>query len=250
MNKQFNPKVSIIIPVYNGANFLKEAVNSALAQTYKNLEIIVVNDGSIDQGKTEEICKLYRKQIRYFKKENGGVATALNLGIEKMEGEYFSWLSHDDMYMPNKIEKEIEELSKLEDKKTIIFSGLELVNAEGIVIEKQNFAEKYGEKNINNSLFPFFHLALNGCTMLIHKSHFDRVGNFNSKLLTTQDYDLWYRMIRNSKIHYVNEILLKSRSHPEQGWLTMLKNHVAECNTFWIKVFEDISEKEMLFHFE
>lgn len=246
MNKQFNPKVSIIIPVYNGSNFLKEAVNSALAQTYKNLEIIVVNDGSNDKGETDAICKSYAKQIRYFKKENGGVATALNLGIEKMEGEYFSWLSHDDMYMPNKIEREIEELNKLEDKKTVIFSGLELVNPDGIIIEKQNFAEKYGEKNINNSLFPFFHLALNGCTMLIHKSHFDRVGSFNPQLSTTQDYDLWYRMIRDSSIHYVNEILLQSRSHPEQGWLTMLKKHVEECNTFWVKVFEDISVKEMI----
>ena len=104
-----NPKVSIIIPVYNGEMYIKEAIDSALAQTYKNFEVIVVNDGSSD--KTDEICKSYGSKIRYFKKENGGVSTALNLGIKKMNGEYFSWLSHDDLYLPNKIKEQINYLN-------------------------------------------------------------------------------------------------------------------------------------------
>ena len=91
MKQLFNPKVSIVIPVYNGSNYLREAIDSALAQTYKNIEVIVINDGSNDRGKTDKICKSYGNKIRYFKKENGGVSSALNMGIEKMEGEYFSW---------------------------------------------------------------------------------------------------------------------------------------------------------------
>ena len=86
--KTFNPKVSIVIPVFNGSNYLKEAIDSALAQTYKNIEIIVVNDGSDDKGETEKIAKSYGSKIKYFKKENGGVATALNFGIKKMTGKY------------------------------------------------------------------------------------------------------------------------------------------------------------------
>ena len=112
---KFNPLVSIIIPVYNGENYLREAIDSALAQTYKNIEIIVVNDGSKD--KTDEICKSYGSRIRYFKKENGGVSTALNLGIKKMNGEYFSWLSHDDLYYDDKIKVEVDYLRELDDKK-------------------------------------------------------------------------------------------------------------------------------------
>ena len=90
------PMVSIVIPVYNGSNYLSEAIDSALNQTYPNCEVIVVNDGSEDEGKTENIALSYGSKIRYFAKKNGGAATALNLGIAEMKGEYFSWLSHDE----------------------------------------------------------------------------------------------------------------------------------------------------------
>ena len=90
-----NPKVSIIIPCYNGEKYLKNAIDSALSQSYENIEVIVVNDGSEDD--TEKIALEYGKKIRYFKKKNGGVSSALNLGIKEMEGEYFSWLSHDEL---------------------------------------------------------------------------------------------------------------------------------------------------------
>ncbi|MDD1681509.1 MAG: glycosyltransferase, partial [Methanoregula sp.] len=72
------PKVSIIIPVYNGSNYLREAVDSALAQTYPNTEVIVVNDGSDDEGRTEAVAHSFGGRIRYFSKENGGVSSALN----------------------------------------------------------------------------------------------------------------------------------------------------------------------------
>ena len=124
MTKPFNPKVSIVIPVYNGSNYLREAIDSALAQTYKNIEVIVINDGSNDKGKTDKICKSYGNKIRYFKKENGGVASALNMGIEKMQGEYFSWLSNDDIYYQDKVEKQVKALSRLKDKSTVVYSGM------------------------------------------------------------------------------------------------------------------------------
>ena len=96
--KNFNPLVSIVIPVYNGSNYLREAINSALNQTYKNIEIVVVNDGSTDGGLTEQVAKSFGDKIRYFSKENGGCGSALNCGIDAMKGGYFSWLSHDDLY--------------------------------------------------------------------------------------------------------------------------------------------------------
>ena len=100
-----NPLVSIIIPVYNGENFVIEAIESALNQTYENIEVIVVNDGSVDR--TEELITPYLRRLKYIKKENGGVSSALNLGIKESQGEYVSWLSHDDIYYPEKIKKQI-----------------------------------------------------------------------------------------------------------------------------------------------
>ncbi len=104
------PKVTIVIPVYNGEKYVKFAIDSAINQTYKNLEVLVVDDGSTDA--TEKIAKSYGDKIRYIKKKNGGVSSALNLAIKKMTGEYFSWLSHDDVYEPNKVECEINYLKK------------------------------------------------------------------------------------------------------------------------------------------
>ncbi|HBY71535.1 MAG TPA: glycosyltransferase, partial [Lachnospiraceae bacterium] len=80
----YYPKVSIIIPAYNASNYLEESINSALEQTYQNIEVIVINDGSDDNGKTSEIARKYLSRIKYFEKENGGSSSALNFGIRKM----------------------------------------------------------------------------------------------------------------------------------------------------------------------
>ncbi len=102
-----NPFVSIVIPVYNGANYLREAIESALGQTYPDVEVIVVNDGSNDGGKTRDVALSFGNRIRYLEKTNGGVATALNLGVREMRGELFAWLSHDDVYYPEKIARQV-----------------------------------------------------------------------------------------------------------------------------------------------
>ena len=106
MDKEIRPLVSIVIPFLMVRTYLSEAIESVLAQTYEHLEIIVVNDGSTDE--TEQIVLSYRDKIRYFSKENGGVSTALNIGITNMRGEYFLWLSHDDLLKPDAIEKMIK----------------------------------------------------------------------------------------------------------------------------------------------
>ena len=93
-----SPVVSIVIPVYNGSNYLREAVDSALQQTYGRTEVIVVDDGSDDGGRTDAIIRSYGDRVRRFRKPNGGVSTALNHGLREMTGEWFAWLSHDDRF--------------------------------------------------------------------------------------------------------------------------------------------------------
>ena len=242
----FAPKVSIVIPVYNGSNYMREAIDSALAQTYKNIEVIVVNDGSRDFGETDRIARSYGDRIRYYLKPNGGVATALNLGIEKMTGEYFSWLSHDDKYKPQKIELQIKQLAELEDKTTLLYGGYALFSDDKGIFEEIDFTKHYKRKDLENSLFPVFHLALNGCTLLVHKSHFERAGLFNPNLPTTQDYELWFRIFRGQKPYCMPGYQVLSRSHPDQGSRALYDIHIHECEKMWRNCISKMTNEEMV----
>ncbi|MBM3276054.1 MAG: glycosyltransferase family 2 protein [Candidatus Sericytochromatia bacterium] len=123
-------RVSIVIPVYNGANYLREAIDSALAQTHPDVEVLVVNDGSTDGGATDAIARSYGDRIRYLDKENGGVSSALNLGIANATGDYISWLSHDDVFLPEKISRSLEALERT-DPRTIIYTDIEMIDEAG-----------------------------------------------------------------------------------------------------------------------
>lgn len=238
------PKVSIVIPVFNGSNYMHEAIGSALGQTYSNLEVIVVNDGSSDNGMTDAIAKSYGNRIKYYKKENGGVATALNLGIEKMEGEYFAWLSHDDIFDYRKIEQEIKIIVSLEDKKTFLVGGYTVINKSGERLYEVNLCSQHTQEELERPLFAVFRGGINGCATLIHKSHFERAGMFDPGLPTTQDYDMWFRMLRGQKIYYHNACLAKSRTHQEQDSRKLIDKHTKECSNLWINMMSSLTDEE------
>lgn len=244
--KNFNPLVSIIIPVCNGDNYVREAIDSALAQTYKNIEIIVVNDGSVDNS--EEIIKSYGNKLRYFKKENGGVSTALNLGIKKMKGEYFSWLSHDDIYYPNKIKRQIEELSKLEiniRKNIIIMSNFSVINKKSKIVSETHFENDYKLKPTIDSVYPLLLGIVNGCTLLIPKKCFIKVGYFDKELRLTQDYDLWFKIFPNYRLLFIGDPLVKMRVHKGQGtW--KIQDINGEYDNLWINAMKKIDDYQKI----
>jgi glycosyltransferase involved in cell wall biosynthesis len=117
-----NPRVSIIVPVYNGSNYMREAIDSALAQTWPNTEVIVVNDGSRDDGATEAIVRSYGDRIVFVNKPNGGVGSALNAGIRAMSGDIFCWLSHDDRHHPEKTAVQVANWNANGQQQEILFS--------------------------------------------------------------------------------------------------------------------------------
>lgn len=238
--------VSIVIPVYNGADYLPDAIDSALMQTYPNIEIIVINDGSNDNGMTEEIALSYGDRIRYYYKENGGVGSALNLGIEKMNGDYFSWLSHDDLYTSQKIDSQMRMLENFEDRTLIVTGGFSVVDkyknhqysVDPISIYTKEKLEKY-------PLFALMRGAIHGCSILIHKSHFEKVGMFRTDLPTTQDYEFFFRLVRGKKLIFQEGFFVLSRQHEEQG-SKRIKSHVQECNQLWIGFMDKMSNEEKI----
>ncbi|MBB6732240.1 glycosyltransferase [Cohnella zeiphila] len=237
------PLVSIVIPVYNGANYMREAIDSALAQTYPNIEVIIVNDGSKDEGETERIALSYGDRIRYLHKNNGGVATALNYAIEEMKGDYFSWLSHDDLYYPQKVEKQIEALQNSGNERSIVLSDVDFMETD-VVTTQLKLSNMHTVEQLQNSVFPVIEGLIHGCSLLIHKSHFERVGQFDESLITTQDYDLWFRMFRYERLLYVPESLIIGRLHPDQGSRT-IPQHQTERNQLYIGFIEQLTELEM-----
>ena len=243
--QNYLPKVSIIIPVYNGSNFLQEAICSALAQDYPNLEVIIVNDGSNDHGETEQIALSFGERIKYYYKPNGGVASALNYGIEKMTGEYFSWLSHDDKYEPDKISKSIYELAKFQDPTTPVVCGYKVINSENNILYDVNPLSQYTKEELQRPLFAVVHGCIHGCAILIHKKLFESNGVFNPELPTTQDYDLWFRLLRNKEICFLDGSYVLSRCHEKQDSKRYYKQHLKECNSLWIKILSSLSQNEM-----
>ena len=195
------PKVSIVIPVYNGSDYLAEAIDSALAQTYINTEVIVINDGSNDEGKTDSTARSYGSRIRYCYKENGGVASALNHGILKMKGDYFSWLSHDDLYEPTKIEDEIALICSLNRDNVVVVSNARVLFRSGI--KKKTLINSVAFASFEVFLAMDAEVGINGCSLLIPKRALLDSGGFDVHLPVTQDYDLWYRLSRKFKYEFV-----------------------------------------------
>ena len=211
------PKVSIIIPVYNGSDYLDKAIQSALNQSYKSLEIIVVNDGSNDDGKTAEIVKSYRDKIRYIEKENGGVSSALNRGIEAMTGEYFSWLSHDDEYRNEKIEKQVDALRKFKKDRVIALCDTEFIDEDSKILDKSWGTPQSGVYNAEQVLLLMNKRPLSGISLLIPKGAFLECGGFDTTLRFTQDADMWKRIFLNDYSLLVDKtIYARSRLHGKQ----------------------------------
>jgi teichuronic acid biosynthesis glycosyltransferase TuaG len=205
-----NPKVSIIIPFYN-CKYVDQAINSALNQTYPNIELIVVDDGSTIY--TEKITPFLGKII-YLKKENGGTATALNHGIRSATGEYIAWLSSDDYFLPEKISKQISFM--LNRNAEASFTNYDIIDKNNKVVVPwcgYRFSDLKQIYKVFLTINP-----INGCTVVMKKNLFERIGYFNPYHRYTHDYEMWFRLLVNGfQFHYLDEVLLKFRQHEESG---------------------------------
>ena len=186
-------KVSIIIPVYNAEKYLKECIESALAQTYDDIEVIAIDDGSTDDSL--KILNSYSDRIKIITKENGGTASALNVGINAMNGEWFKWLSADDVLYPNAIEELINVVKKLADDshRYIFYANHVQINSESKKIGK------FIEPNLNElddfeqHVILLDHFVGNAISGFLHKSIFDKCGLFDEKLSFSEDYEFWLK---------------------------------------------------------
>ncbi|MGI0055789.1 MAG: glycosyltransferase family 2 protein [Nitrosarchaeum sp.] len=238
--------VSIIIPVFNTEKFVKECIESALNQTYKQIEVIVVNDGSTDNSL--EVIKKFSDKIKIISKSNGGTASALNTGIKEMKGDWFKWLSADDLLYPNAIQEIIDESKKLDDvTNCILYSNYDIIDSNGKIL-RQFIEPNYNSKSsfeLNTILLD--HYIGNATTSLIHKSAFERFGMFDEKVGFAEDYELWLRfcILHNCRLHLVPKILGKYRIHETQLTAKKMDKALNNANEIRKNILNQLDKEEL-----
>ncbi|MVO97965.1 glycosyltransferase [Paenibacillus lutrae] len=181
------PKVTVVIPFYN-CPYVDQAVSSVLNQTYTNIELIVVDDGSTLH---KEKLEPYMDRLIYIGKENGGAASALNLGFRSATGDYTAWLSSDDLFYPDKMERQVQFM--LERNSLFSHTGFDQINESGAVTHA-NVAYRYRYPHEFTRSFLSI-CPVNGCTVMMRRDLFDAVGYFDETLRYTQDYEFWIRVL-------------------------------------------------------
>jgi teichuronic acid biosynthesis glycosyltransferase TuaG len=204
------PLVTIVIPFYNDP-YISEAIESALRQTYQPIEIIVVNDGS--DRETERLLP-YAGRIHVLGKINGGTATALNHGFRYASGEYVAWLSSDDRFLPDKVERQLRDMLE---------RGLSISHTAFQLIDERGQRETESVKLRIATMADFYRLFLNGnpvngCTVVMKKSLFEQIGGFREAYRFTHDYDFWVRtFMAGFPLGYLDEPLTEYRRHQAMG---------------------------------
>ena len=207
--------VSVVIPVYNSERYLEECLDSVISQTYQNIEIIVIDDGSNDSS--PDILKKYSDKVNITTQKNNGLASALNLGINKMKGDWFKWFSPDDILYPHAIETLVNG-AKNNPSNTIIYSNWEIIDEKGKKL--RNFHESNyndlsdfeynirlldGQQiNVNTTLIPSY---------LLEKL---RIKDLDDPVAIDYDFFLRSALLCNSKFHLLLEPLIKYRIHSDQ----------------------------------
>lgn len=198
-------KVTVVIPTYNRADFLAEAVDSVLNQTWKDLEILVVDDGSTDR--TREVMARYGKRLKYFYKKNEGPSSARNVGIREAMGTYVAFLDSDDVWDPEKLSIQMEFMRKHPEIKLVCTDSCEIDSSES--------REGKLKRDLMGSLFSLLYSNsfIRTSTVLMNKACFQEVGYFDERYQSAEDYDVWLRVARRYPIAYLSRPLVRYRKH-------------------------------------
>jgi len=216
------PTVSVIIPTYNCAAYIAETINSVLGQTIKDLELIVVDDGSTDQ--TREIVASYGAPVRLVTKTNAGVSSARNVGIRHALGQYICLMDHDDYWFPDKLELQLNEMNKHAEI-GVVYSSFILwyPDKEGSFPNSNSFDRASFSNDIDEEYSGWiYHLLLLDCwvltsTAMFRREVFDRCGVFDESLPYSEDWDLWLRLSRDYPFIKLQKPSTLYRQHVQQG---------------------------------
>ncbi|MGI0021504.1 MAG: glycosyltransferase [Nitrososphaeraceae archaeon] len=219
------------MPVYNAEKYLKECIDSAINQTYPDIEIItVIDDGSTDRSL--EILQKYSDKIKILYKERGRAALALNAGIKAAKGEWIKRLDSDDVLYPHAVDDLISEAKNLKDKKnTMLYANYDIIDSKGKLINHMR-EPNYNELDAFhfNVILMDHHIGLSDST-LIHKSTMEDYGMFDESS-HIEDYDLHLRycLLHNCRMHLVEKTVARYRIHQTSVTRTKIRKSLEEQN--------------------
>jgi glycosyltransferase involved in cell wall biosynthesis len=226
--------ISVIIPNYNYGRYLSEAIESALNQTYSNIEVIVVNNGSTDNSL--EILRAYGGKIKLIDQQNLGQSGARNSGLIHAEGDYIAFLDADDYWHPTKIEKQV---SLMSDKTELVYCGI----SRTVGSEKQIISQKLPEfKGDCSDYFlskPGVSIVLSGeSTAIFSRALFEKVGDFDRKLNSAAGWDFFRRCSKYTLFDYVPEPLVFYRLH-DSNMSKSSQHNISDIRKAYEKVLLD-----------
>ncbi|KZE63417.1 hypothetical protein AWM68_15490 [Fictibacillus phosphorivorans] len=231
--------VSVIMPVFNGECYLKESIKSVLLQTYKNFELIIINDGSID-GTKNILSTLDDRRIKVIHlEENCGAAHALNTGIGAAQGDWIAIQDADDISLPNKLEEQVRFIKEHRDVNAAgsfieCISGETEVPKRSLHIEstRNHLSSKEHIYAYRYYLNPFCHGSV-----IFSKSLFHQVGGYDPQYKICYDYDLWLRMLERTFMHKIPNVLYQYRIHND----SISRNNNQTINEDWLVATKHIN---------
>jgi glycosyltransferase involved in cell wall biosynthesis len=221
MNRS-NPTVSIIIPTYNCETYIAETLDSVVGQTFKDLEIIVIDDGSTDR--TREIASSYGAAVRLVTQANSGVCKARNRGIREAAGRYLCLMDHDDYWFPDKLALQLEAMDR-HPETGLVYSTFSwwFADANGMFPSPESYTTERSPEGIDEEFSGWiYHLLLLDCWVLtsaalIRAEVFEKCGLFDESLPYSEDWDLWLRISREYPFVKLKKSLTLYRQHAYQG---------------------------------
>jgi len=201
-----DPLISVITPTYNRASYLPETIESVLSQNYRNLEHIIIDDGSSDTTRNLVNAYLDKGKIRYFYQKNSGQSIARNKGLKEAKGEFVCFLDSDDRWLPNKLRKQLNAFLVNPDV-DIVYGDYIFIDEQGNEISHNNMSRYSG--NITKPLLKDNFVSMN--TTMTRTTKLKAISGFNENIEVADDYDLWLRLSVESRFLYIPELLAEYR---------------------------------------